>query len=67
MAVSTRRQWRLILLFAITLKMLLLVDINNKNILLHVTQVHIGKHIIPWIRDGWPTIDGGGIGIGTNG
>jgi hypothetical protein len=63
MAVSTRRQWRLILLFAMTLKMLLLVDINNKNILLHVTHVDISKHIIPWIRDGRPTIDSSGIGI----
>jgi hypothetical protein len=45
MAVSTRRRWQLIHLFAMTLKMLLLVDINNKNILLHVTHVDISEHV----------------------
>jgi hypothetical protein len=36
---------------------------NNKNILLHVTKIHVFEHVIPRIRDSQPTIDGGGIGI----
>jgi hypothetical protein len=47
--------------------MLLLVDnLNSKNILLHFTQVNVFEHIIPRIRNSRPTIDGGGIGIGPH-
>jgi hypothetical protein len=41
----------------------LLVDINNKNILLHVTRIHVFERVVPWIRDSQLTIDGGRIGI----